>query len=467
MRAGPDMAARRGQVALYLLAALVVLCILAAMNVSVFVAVRARNRVENAGDAAALAAARVQGRLLNEIGRLNVAHVLAALAGDRAECERIVMEQRRLALLGPVDALRAADAAARENGMEVRPEFSAILREHVRVVREVYAHGANAAGEPYPEPWPGAWQEYADAIAGAISGGLATGPDNCEFYGTTGGHLLLDMNFYHAIAGRSWCWFKFHALDTLRHYDDYGYWGPLPVVNDNPLENSELFSLHVRAWRGSFLDLFSAEEIAAAVERFAENAPAVAAEAVKRARLLGDRTQTWFLYDPGAWRKWWEISPSGESRFPVVGEVRPEYDVRGCAAICRCIHTGDRYVWSAAAKPFGTLPGAEGPATASSLHGFVLPCFTAVRLVPLDAVGGQNLATADWEWVSHVRQHLWTYLDKGPEKIPAVCFYCRQLMEWERAAFRRIGIDWLELNGGKCRVTGGPGGGHGGTSHGH
>jgi len=100
---------------------------------------------------------------------------------------------------------------------------------------------------------------------------------------------------------------------------------------------------------------------------------------------------------------------------------------------------------------------------------FVLPVFEAVRLVPLDAVGGEDLATADYDWVQHVRHHLIDadgYLAKGP-RTGGACGYCRQLVTWERPEFRRAGVEWIRLHSKTCvRGTGGSSG-HGGTSHGH
>ena len=84
------MRARCGQVALYLVAIIVAVCILALMNVDTFTATRAKWKVQDGGDAAALAAARRQGSVLNEIGRLNIAHILAVIRNDRKECEEIV-----------------------------------------------------------------------------------------------------------------------------------------------------------------------------------------------------------------------------------------------------------------------------------------------------------------------------------------------------------------------------------------
>ena len=50
------MKARNGQIALFLLFVLVVIVLLTLLNVDTFLSVRAKNRVQNAGDAAALAA---------------------------------------------------------------------------------------------------------------------------------------------------------------------------------------------------------------------------------------------------------------------------------------------------------------------------------------------------------------------------------------------------------------------------
>ena len=468
---------RRGQVALYLLMVLVALFLLALLNVDVFDVVRGKNRVQNGGDAAALAAARKQGRLLNEIGRLNIDHLVAAAQNDAAKCEEIVMQQRRLALLGPVEALRLANHAAKKNGMEVRDEFAAILREHVAEIRLVYSGGTNEEGEPYPEPYPGAWTEYAAAIEDVISEGLACGPDNVEFYGAQGGHYLLMKDFYHAIAGENWCWFHWHAEGLLNSYSSYTDWAPLPTRSENSMENSEIFNLHVSAWKGAIADLLSTNEIQYICKVYGDGE--IPQEKLEESDLLDDGDQVWFFFESGRWGRWFNgLSLAGEDdgyEFPIVGEIKPEYNVRGCAAIARCIKevesvalesTSD-IAWAAGAKPFGAVENFEGETdVVTALKSFVVPCFTNVRLVPLDSVGGEDLSTADYGWVTHVRKHLPYYLAKGPVNAQG-CFYCLQLQTWEKKYFRDGGIRWLKYYAGTCiRGTGG-GGSHGGTSHGH
>ncbi len=468
---------KRGQVAVYLLMVLVAIFLIALLNVDTFDFVRGKNRAQNAGDAAALAAARKQGRLLNEIGKLNIAHILAAVANDVEECEKIVLDQRRLALLGPVDGLRLANKAAKKNGMEVRDEFSQIMRSHVAEIRLVYMGGTNSEGEPYPEPYPGAWGEYAAAIEQVLSEGLACGPDNVEFYGAQGGHYLLMKDFYHAIASQNWCWFHWHAENLLDNYSSYNDWAPLPTRDEDSMENSEIFNLHVHAWQGALTDLFTKKELLLVCEAF--GADEVSEDALDNSTVISDRRQTWFLYENGRWGRWFNgLSLAGDDEhndFPIVGEIKPEYNVRGCAAICRCINDVESVAvdgvssvtWSAAAKPFGTIANLEGETdVVTALKSFVVPCFSHVRLVPIDSVGGADLATADYGWVTHIREHLGPYLEEGPRHANG-CFYCLQLQTWERKSFRQKGKRWLKYYSDTCIRGSGGGGSHGGTSHGH
>lgn len=482
------MKARNGQIALFLLLVLVVIVLLTLLNVDTFMSVRAKNHVQNAGDAAALAAARKQGSLVNEIGRLNVTHLellctntngmsAAAIERLRARIEdETVQVQRRLALLGPVEALRLANEAAKRNGMKVRDEFAQILRQHVRDIRTVYS-GGGQAGDPYPEPYPGAWTEYASRIESVIGEGLATGPDNMEFYDGVGGHLLLNRQFYMAISGKEWCWFHFHARNVLEEYDSYQDWSPLPGRRNNSMDNSEIFSLHVTARKTAITSVFSEDEILRLLSRFSDKP--VRPEDLA-ASMIADPDQVWYFFEPSRWHAWFNglhLADDAEGwDFPIAGEIKPEYNVRGCAAVCRCqkavetvatTSTAD-FTWSAAAKPFGTLEDLDGAVgVVTGLRNFVVPCLTDVRLVALDTVGGEELGTADYGWVTHIRQHLWSYMDRGPHNANG-CFYCLQLQTWEHKSFRREGVNWLKRHSGECRrpMGGGPGG-HGGTSHGH
>ena len=465
------MTVRRGQVALYLVMVLVAVTVLAMMNVGAFLAVRARNRTMNAGDAASLAAAREQGELLNRIGRLNVEHLAAVVRGGHGDLERcrlIEREQARLCFLGPLDGLVRGNEVARDNGVEKSDGMEAILRQHVIDIRTIYAMNP----ELYPPPWENAWEEYAAALEAAIGGGVTAGPDNVDFVDAVGGHLLLNPRFYDAIAGRCWCWFHFNARGLLDSYSSYRDWQPPSVFLEESraarCANSEVFSLHLEPRTGSALQLFG--------KPLVSKLTGIPEAEMTNMTLLASQDHTWYFYG-GLWRTWWEIDPEGEWQFPVTGRVKPEYDVRGCAAVCRCTcpipdvvigSTSRESVWSGAAKPFGTVEDENGEtAPVTALGGLVTPAFTAVRLVPLDTVGGRDLSTADPDWMGHVRNHLPAYLKDGLERIPRGCFFCLQLVQWEEPAFRERGREWLKANSRNCVRGGGPGPARGGTAHGH
>jgi hypothetical protein len=193
--------------------------------------------------------------------------------------------------------------------------------------------------------------------------------------------------------------------------------------------------------------------------------------------ILTNKTETWFFYNKNSWGTWSEMNPftgvDGYAPMPVIGQVRPEYDVRGAAAICRCVNDVESVAvenssslnWTAAAKPFGVISDSKGSHKVTFRNDFVIPSFNAVRLVPIDSVGGRNLATADYEWVVHIREHLGLYLVKGPRS--GSCFYCSVLRTWERPSFRLKGANWLRFNSHTCRRPTGGGGSSGGTQHAH
>jgi hypothetical protein len=476
------MKGRAGQVALYLVLVLVAITIVAVMNVGVYLSVTAKNRAMNAGDAAALAAAKRQGELLNEIGELNVEHLKLALCIDDyaklaeglEQCDALVTQQARLCFLGPLDGIRAGNDAAQANGATTEIEgLRDLLKEHIDEVRMVYATTTDA----YPEPWEGAWREYATAFEAAISGTLYAGPDNIDFVDAATGHMLLKREFYDAIAGRNWCWFHFNAEGFLDSYSSFRDWGALPGASDEAVrlrrcQNCEVYSLHLEARAGSAVDLLGTELICRLTGKTAED--------VARSFVITNTAQVWYFYDTersgDGWRTWWEMDPNGDWQFPVVGPVKGEYDVRGAAVVCRVtrevpnvLGSGEDRVarWSAAAKPFGTVENENGATDVVTANkGFVTPAFDAVRLVPIDAVGGRDLATADVEWMRHVRNDLPAYLENGPNALSS-CYYCRQLVAWERPSLREQGSRWLKRNSSNCvRPTGG-GSGHGGTPHGH
>ena len=109
----------RGQVSVYLALVLFAVIMLVMMNVGVFLAVSAKNKTMNAGDAAAIAVAKMQGEILNRIGEDNILHLKAALKGDLEQCTAIQTRQLRACFLDPLEGIRLGSEAAAANGVEI------------------------------------------------------------------------------------------------------------------------------------------------------------------------------------------------------------------------------------------------------------------------------------------------------------------------------------------------------------
>lgn len=469
---------RPGQVAILLILAIVAIALATFAALDAFLSARAKFRLQNGGDAAALAAAKMQGDLISRIGRLNIARIIAAVDGDARKFAELELEQRRLALIGPVDALAEADSAARANSLETEENFSMLLRDHVNDIRTMYVGGEGADDVAFPESYPGAWTEYAAAISRIADAGLAVAPDNVEFYYASGNHLLSNRDFYDAIASRNWCWFLFHCENVLHGYGSWRDWGGAGVVSRNTMENSEIFSLHLSARRCALLDVFTVEEIISLVREYGSRR--LEEDDVEDAELLSNPETAWFFFDTAYWRTWFagkRLATDADdvtADFPLAGEVKPIYNILGCSAVVRAgtetrniTEDSKHYnVWTAAAKPFGVARDFSGvESQVSAVKGFVLPVDMEVRLIPVDAAQGGNLETGDIFWVEHLRHHLPLYLTRGV--VHDGCSYCLQLDKWEKPLFRQSGITWLKYHSAECFRPVGGRGGTGGTRHAH
>lgn len=400
---------RKGQIAIYLALVLVVITTLAVMNVTIFIAIRNKNQAQNIGDEVAAAVAAEQGKLINEIGRLNLAHMRG---------EGVLVEQRKLCLLGPVRAYANVQRIAKEKGAEPSEEWREILRDHVERVIQLYSHGG-----PYAPSYVGAWNEYAQEISLIVNNfpeGLYAGAGNIEFYGLSSDHMLCNRDFYDAINSRDWCWFHFNAPNLLKNYSSRGNWGRIDFAVAFDCENSEIFNLHLATWRGALTDYYTLEEIEKMEPDYDEN-------------VVTNSSETWFWFSDRYRRSWNELKDG----YPVVAPPRPEYDHLGCGAIVECVY-GDAE-WLAAAKPLGAI----------EKSGLVLPDMKVARLIPLDGAPGANLHTADPDWIRHLRHHLDEYIVKGTFAVK--CEYCKALKQWELESFRKAGALWLKFNSGSCR----------------
>jgi len=462
---------RAGQIAIFLVLVILALALLMTMEMDVFLAVRGKNRIQNAGDAAALAAARWQGHTLDLLGALNLAHLAAACRGDTNAVAGIVALQERLAYAGPLLGLAAADRAARENGAPVDAGMTRLVREAAASAR---------AHLPATDTWPAKPDDYANILGAFAAEGLAAGADNAKFFtlGYTGNHVLYDRGFYEAVASENWCWFWYRyggekSAALLLGFSD---WGDVPPpVPYTHYPNPEFFGVNID-FRNAFLGGNASADrdvlLAAAEEAGLSD---VTPDALEKSGVLNGDGRPWCVYETGFWRPWREMARDAGPRMPLRGDVKPEYDCYGCAAACR-VHTplvafsrdeeSTVFTWTAAAKPFGCAEqgGPRRPVTETFSDGcdpLVLPAFDRVRLIPLGGVGEGNLYRADDTWIRHVRDHV-------PANARAEgCSWCAVRTRWDDAAFRRAGGMWL-LENGKEKCTRGSGSGpEGGTRHAH
>jgi hypothetical protein len=464
----------RGQAIVFLLLALTALVFVLLYNVDLHQIIQRKNQAQNAGDAAALAAARWQGATLNLVGELNLLHALALANGAAAAVDATTNMQARLCFTGPMTALFAAQVAAKNNHIYVDDDMTALLNDHAAVVRNQYARFFEDS-QYFQEPWPGAWEQYADMIVQVARDGIAAGPDNTQFFiDPSSGHMLMEKAFYDAVLGRNWCWFQLHAKGWIAAYSSFHDWPALPDPEASDYADSEIFGIGLRPFTFPISFLFSPSELAAQFHAAGIDSVTAAQLAVTNL----DAFETWYLYNPRDWGEWTRIKPGGTDDFPVTGAVRPEYDRAGADAVVRVYASVDRMtpgpeagrlsdqvVWTAAAKPLGYLGDDSEKQPVTTAATLVLPAFRDVRLIPVDAASGSENNTSDAEWVRHVRSHLHAYLETGPQAH--ACRYCAALILWEIDDLRKEGAAWLDLYGGNCHEPSGGSHHGGGSRRGH
>lgn len=472
---------------IFMIMALLILAVVIIWIFDVHTVLHLKARTQNAGDAAALAAARWQGISLNLIGDLNILQALALSRGDTTASAQITDVQARLCFVGPLVGLLASQQAAKNNRAYVDPDYTANLLAHADIVLSYYAADTNRFREPYP----GAWPEYGGMLANIAAQGVAAGPDNTWYYtDSTDSHWLLSRNFYEAVAGLDWCWFYWHGMTTLQDYADYQYWLDLPSAQPAPnTDNCEVFGLGLLPFTAVLPGGVGAVERMNLLRSERGISPDTISNEV------AGITNTWYGY---VWTAWSALAPGND--FPILPlQVKPEYDYAGADAVTRVEAQPDprmpsafpgiqpflnrsspsaarltqsaaaagAVTWTAAAKPFGYLLTAGGSPVRPDAYAIVLPAFRDVRLIPVDTATGSNIGAYDLDWRRHTQDHLPTYMQSGQAGLETDCWYCQQLQTWEDLAFRQQGIDWLSDTNHPCvPPVGGPGE-HGGTRRGH
>jgi hypothetical protein len=445
---------RGGQVVIFLMMAFVALMFLLLWNVDIHRLVSMKSRSQDAGDAAALAAARWQASALNLVGELNLMHALALADGNVQAIDALTNIQARLCLTGPLAGMVAAQQAAKQNGIHASDEFASRFQDYIAKVASQTID--------FPAFYDGAREEYVEMLYAVLADGIAAQPPYYDY--PTGNHILFDPEFYDAVANRTWCWFFLYHPGLLEAYTDHTFWPALPP----PPEIREVYPLRISPMTAELTQLITLERLredgdAAGIDLSGLNATNVAGR------------QIWYCYDAGWWGRWTRLNTDDPfDPFPVIAPPKPEYDYAGADALASVRSSVQRMTpgldgggaqrdairWSAAAKAFGYV-GENDSRDPPARHRLVVPAFRNVRLIPLDASSGGASLNRDlsthFDLLPDGSGHLQIYVATGAYQ-PG-CWYCQQLQTWDQLSFRQQGIDWLEENSHRCVGPGpGPGG---------
>jgi hypothetical protein len=450
--------------------------------------ISAKIRVRTAADAAALAAARWQGKALNMIGDLNLIQAAlittayveydeahqewkengGPLSGepepefeeylDYGEYEVLHGLRERVEFVGPLAAFAVAQQAAFNNGAFHDPELAANLTAMAEEIRYQVSR----------PPYDNAFKDYADLLDLLVESGVAVGS-----YSLKGSkHPLTQKKFYGAIAQAltGW-WCDFHRYrNLLGDYEGFESWPKLrtrfryPYMLDlklgefntgyTVLPSGEVVPrLPGSAMPGTddyLEELYDYMETTEVVEGYGE-------PDYLFALYESDATAIeWHVYD-SSWARSWpraayyndEIDDRGR-RFPIRANVRPEFNYMGAEAglsisaevgrgiLASSDNATVKLVYKTKAKAFGFLDTA-GALEPPHYFGFVLPAFREVRLIHSD-IGDPVLEAA---FFRHVTEHLEKYMESGPAACRPDCRYCQLLVEWENLD-RQKGLEWLE-----------------------
>ena len=463
------MSLRRGQIAIYLIMVLVAIALLMLSNVSIFLVVRSKNRLMNAVDAAALAAAKHQGWLLNRVGEMNVAHLRAAVLGkpwEDKDGNDLSLELRRMVLMGPIDAIAEANVAAKSwlddrDLANVSPVAKAGYTDHINEIKNT--------PDLYPRKDDDVWGQYAEALEKALNGNAVILPQYMEMAnpGTSG--WFASSGLYTALraGGPPWCWFtignrrEILSMDLTQPLTSEIY--PVEVP-----ENSEIFSLHVTFM--TWMDSDWADEYVEGVgfsdrwTNFVCRVTGLGKEDFAKNSRAADPGEIWAFYD-GNWGRW--SKTFNPDKFPIAGTVKPEYDVAGCVASCMFfggvqrlegadgqMNSDDSILVTAEAKPLGMVEDFDGGGMApvTAYNRFIAASqpgeqiFTKVGLVLMGSVPRSPGVSMAPDWFEHVKKH-------GPNRLNSGCSYCQL---WQKLINQQAVIgNWVNANENTCRPVGG------------
>ena len=443
---------RMGQAVLLLLALLFAMVAMTIWVVQIGGFSWVKLRVQDGGDAAALAAARWQAAGLNLCGELNLiqAYMLADDQFNFGAANALHGLRQRICLTAPLLGLLAAQQVAEKNGIppiEPQGETRAFLLDSAQ-----YAM-FDDFGEEAPQV-AAEFQEMMWIIANQPIRAYPLTP----IIDPESGSMLANQDFYEAILGKDWCWFWFNCYSFMQQYRSRGDFGPVPQLNSEPFFGLRLATLTMpfdtllsdteAQDAGPLKDAMDHQLLALDHPTIPPPPPPADDGIVHPAQIERKLPVRWSVYDAARWDAW---TPMHHGELPIEGNLYEKYDYQGASAAVSVMAPTPNLSggisgytsWMAAAKPFGDLDGYN-----PTLYSLALGGFKVVRLIPLDAadagIRGFNL-----EWLRHLRFHVQDYARRGTTQ--EACRYCRALLQWESAAFRTQGLNWLREFGHTCK----------------
>lgn len=499
---------KSGQAIIFLIMVLVIGSIVVLWNFDLHNIVSTKIRIDNAGDASALSAARWQGITLNMIGELNlvqaayicdeIANMDPASPGFDADLDALSDDiefnlaplRRRLSLIGPLMGMVAAQSSALLN-LTVKDEQ--LIEEATSRFMAQRGTDFEDSGGYYmgrvEEPYPGAWEEYGGLLSAIAAGTMISESGNSEYFlYFNSSHPLLSPYFYEDVRAPDLCAFARGRYDLISSYVNYNDWGPMPDLSERNTVNSEYLSSQVYEFSsGASIDAYYSstnwhvetlneyypdEEItpdelrAELIEDYmTDTSPTDNADLDMMSSWGANLWCTWHFFKQWSWlaKNGFESGmyypDSDDFPFHEGYRFKEEYNYGGANAavdvrIASEINTpgmqiavGDIY-WQAAAKPFGYLedPGDSSQRKAPMYYGIVLPAFHDVRLIH-NELSTRNSAVTSPDWDEHIYNHVEEYLDGG---LPAIeendCDYCDTLRLWDDDEYRGAIWEWVEEN---------------------
>ncbi len=390
-----------GQVLLVVVVMLVVILVFGFFLFDLQGIIRLRARSQTGVDAAALAGAAWQGRTLNMIGELNLLKATTVMLTDSedptspvdvAHTEQMTQLQARLAYVGPMMGLAAAQQAAKQNGLRSDSGYTSAMWEH-------YNSCLSGGSESYyadfygtdPDNFGFSWVSlYSTLLFDVMADGIAANPTNTRLLNGSpvllgaGGSLLADADFYKAVYARDYCWFYRRGIGPSH--------GPIDLSGIRYERNTQAFfpGSEYLSLRINFSDSMDPAQISGVSDLHVtrgQQALSAGQEDVDKVR--------WAVYDAD----WNETGNYEFINKYLRSSFKTEYTYGGACA--RFItHAYPQYIshnksWkygeqasvvgevqsTASAKPFGSINS-----TAPQSIGLVLPVFTETRLIPTSLV---------------------------------------------------------------------------------